>query len=170
MLKNMFFLSKNWDPIAVEAVNRPGDVPLVSVLGRHMATGENMVQARFVSDGTRFRNTKFHTTDWQALDMALLKDTNGNGNPNDPSYLVLATNLITDKNVTQTKKVNNGVLKQTVSFPSANWLGLKLMTSEDLSGNLREEVGVLSEHRNNGSIKITLKDYANKTFTLSIFP
>ena len=169
-LKNIFFLTSNWDPIALEAVNRPGENPLLSVLAKHKTTGENMVQSRLLTDGSRFRNTTFHTMDWQAQDLALLRDTNGNGNPNDPSYLVLATNPSTDENMIQAKKVSNAVLKKTMSFPSANWLGLKIMSSEDLSGNLREEVGVLAEHRSNGSAKIQLKDYNNKTTTLTIFP
>ncbi len=170
LLKNIFFMSSKWNPIALEAVIRPGQNPLLSVLARHKTTGENKVQDRRYTNGTRFRNTTFHTTDWQAQDLALLRDTNGNGNPNDPSYLVLATNPATDENKVETKKVSNGVLKNTPAFPSSNWLGLRIMSSEDLSGNLREEVGVLAEHRNNGSIKIQLKDYDKNTTTLTITP
>jgi hypothetical protein len=66
--------------------------------------------------------------------------------------------------------VSNAALKNTPTFPSSNWLGLRIMSSEDLSGNLREEVGVLAEHRNNGSTKIQLKDYDKNTTTLTITP
>jgi len=40
----------------------------------------------------------------------------------------------------------------------------------DISGNLREEVGVLAEKRTDGTTAIQLKDYEDRSTTATIFP
>lgn len=170
LLANWYFLNGNWTPLALEGVNRSGATPLLAVLANKAATGANVVQARQLSDGVIQRNTSFFNANWLARDVAILLDSDGDGNANDPAYLVLANDPETGRNKVQTRRVSDGSRLQNVAMLGTNWNGQRITGTGDISGNLREEVGVLGEKTSDGRVAIQLKDYADRTTTATIFP
>jgi hypothetical protein len=170
LLANWFFLNGNWTALALEGVNRIGASPLLAVLANNAATCTNVVQARQFSDGTVQRDTSFLDASWLAQDVAILRDSDGDGTANDPAFLVLARHLETGRNKVQVRRVSDGARLKNISMLGTNWRGKRLTGVGDISGNLREEVGVLAQKRTAGTGAIQLKDYADRTNTATIFP
>jgi cyclophilin family peptidyl-prolyl cis-trans isomerase len=169
-LANWFFLNGNWTPLALEAVNRIGQTPLLAVLANKAATGANVVQARKFSNGSVQRDTSFFNAGWLARDVSVVTDSDGDGNPNDPAYLVLANHLETGRNKVQARRANDGARLQNITMLGTNWEGMRVTGTGDISGNLREEVGVLAAKKTDGTVAIQLKDYEDRSTTATIFP
>jgi len=171
LIDNHFYLNPVWTPLALEGVDRrAGLIPLLSVLAENESTGKTVVQARLLSDGALQRNTYFLNTAWRGLDLAILEDSNGNGILNDPVYLVLATNPGTGKTAVQARRVGNGALEKTLFFLNSTWLGSRVLSTGDLSGNGFEEVAVLADNPMTDNVVIQLKDYATTDNTANVFP
>jgi hypothetical protein len=169
VLGNWFFLNNKWTPLALEGVNRTGQPPLLAVLANKPSSGNNSIQARRLSDGSLQRDTTFWDPSWLARDVAILKDSDGDGNANDPGYVVLAGDA-GNRNKVQGKRVSDGVNLKNVSMFSTSWEAKRLTTTGDLSGNLVEEVGAMGEKSTDGTLSIQLKDYDDKTVTGTINP
>jgi len=167
---NWLFLNGNWTALALEAVNRAGRTPLLAVLANKAATGANVVQARKLSNGSVQRDTIFFDSDWLACDVSILTDSSGDGNANDPAYLVLANHPATGRNKVQARRVSDGARLKNITMLGTNWDGQRVTGTGDISGNLREEVGVLADKRTDGTIAIQLKDYEDRSTTATIFP
>jgi hypothetical protein len=170
LLANWHFLNGNWTALALEAVSRLGGSPLLAVLANKATTGANVIQARRLSDGNIQRDTSFFDTSWLARDVAILTDSDGNGNKNDPAYLVLASHPETGRNKVQARRVGDGERLRNITMLGANWEGKRVTGSGDISGNLFEELGVLAEKSTDGTIAIQLKDFDDRTTTATIFP
>jgi hypothetical protein len=170
LLADWFFLNGNWTPLALEAVHRVGAAPLLAVLANKAATGANTVQARRFSTGTVQRATSFFNANWLARDLAILLDADGDGNANDPAYLVLANHHETGRNKVQVRRVSDGARLQNVTMLGTNWDGQRVTGTGDISGNLREEVGALSQKKTDGTVAIQLKDFDDRSTTATIFP
>lgn len=170
LLGSGFFLNANWTPLALEAVNRIGTSPLLAVLANKAATGANVIQARRFSDGGVQRDTSFFDASWIARDLAVLRDADGDGNANDPAYLVLANQPETGRNKVQARRVSDGARIRNVTMLGTNWDGWRVMRTGDISGNLVEEIGVLADKNTDGTVAIQLKDFADRTTTATILP
>jgi hypothetical protein len=170
VVNNYFFFNENWTPVALEGVQRPGRSPLIAVLGNNKNNGNNVVQARALKNGTLQPNVTFLNTDWLVRDLAVLTDTNGDGNAKDPSYLVLGNQKNTGGNRVQTRRVSNGNFIRNVAVNGPKWEAYRLMRVDDISGNLAEEVGTLAKNRDNGNINVLVKDYADGTTTVKVVP
>ncbi len=170
LVANWFFLNGNWMPVALEGVNRMGQTPLLAVLANKPATGANVVQARKLSNGSKQRDTSFFNASWVARDVSIVTDSDGDGTATDPAYLVLANHTETGRNKVQSRRVNDGMRLQNITMLGTNWDGKRVTGTGDISGNLREEVGVLAEKKTDGTVAIQLKDYQDRTTTATIFP
>jgi hypothetical protein len=170
LIANWPFFNGNWVPTALEAVHRPGQTPLLAVLGIKPSTGANVVQARKLSNGGKQRDTSFFNANKITRDVAVLLDSNGDGNANDPAYLVLANDIASGKNKIQARRVSDGVRLGNVTMVGTNWEAKRVMRSGDISGNLIEEVGALAKKRTDGKISIQLKDFDDRTISATIFP
>ena len=170
VVNNYFFFNENWTPVALEGVQRPGRSPLIAVLGNNKNNGNNVVQARALKNGTLQPNVTFLNTDWLVRDLAVLTDTNSDGNAKDPSYLVLGNQKNTGGNRVQTRRVSNGNFIRNVAVNGPKWEAYRLMRVDDISGNLAEEVGTLATKRDNGNINVLVKDYADGTTTVKVVP
>jgi len=170
LIANWHFLNANWTAIALEAVDRSSASPLLAVLAHKASTGMNVVQARRLSDGVVQRDTGAWDASWVAQDLAIVNDANGDGNSNDPAYLVLAFNPDNVSNKVQALRVSDGAQLKNVPVLGSNWRATRVTGSGDLSGNLHEEVGVLGERRIDGLLLIHMVDYEDRTNTAVIFP
>lgn len=170
VVKDYFFFNENWTPVALEGVQRQGRSPLLAVLGNNKKNGNNVVQARALENGTLQPNVKFLNTKWLVRDLAVLTDTNGDGNAKDPSYLVLGNQKNTGGNRVQTRRVSNGNFIKNVAVNGPKWEADRVTSVGDISGNLAEEVGTLAKNRDNGNVNILVKDYADGTTTVKVVP
>jgi hypothetical protein len=170
LLANWFFLNGNWTALALEGVNRIGQTPLLAVLANKSATGANVVQARKLSNGALQRDTTFQNSSWLARDLSILRDSDGDGTQTDPAYLVLTTHKETSRNKVQARRVRDGQRLKNITMLGTNWDGARVTGAGDISGNQREEVGVLAEKKSDGTAVIQLKDYADRSTTATIFP
>jgi hypothetical protein len=169
-LANWFFLNGNWQPLALDGVNRIGRSALLVVLANKATTGANLVQARKLSNGSVQRDTSFFNANWLARDVAILLDSNGVGGLTDPAYLVLANHAETGRNKVQVRRVSDGEKLKKITMLGTNWDGQRIAVTADISGNLLEEVGVLAEKKTDDTVAIQLKDYEDRTTTATIFP
>ena len=170
VVKNYFFFNDAWTPVALEGVQRPNRSPLIAVLGHNRNNGKNVAQARALKNGTLQPNVTFLNTDWVVRDLAILADTNGDGDAKDPSYLVLGNQQNTGGNRVQTRRVSNGNFIKNVAVNGPKWEAYRLMRIDDISGNLAEEVGTLAKERDDGTVNILVKDYADGTTTVKATP
>jgi hypothetical protein len=169
-IASLFFLNDKWTPLALEGVNLVGRTPLLAVLANKASTGANVVQARNFNTGKLQRNSSFQNSNWLARDVAILRDSNGDGNRNDPAYLVLHNHKGTGRNKVQARGVSDGQRLKNITMLGTNWAGSRVTGVGDISGNLVEEVGVLADKRTDGTVAIQLKDYEDRTTTATIFP
>ena len=82
----------------------------------------------------------------------------------------MANDIASGKNKVQARRVSDGMRLQNITMLGTNWDGGRVTGTEDISGNLREEVGVLAEKKTDGTIAIQLKDYGDRSTTATIFP
>lgn len=164
------FFNGNWEPRALEVVHRIGASPLLAVLANKPATGANMVQARRLNKGSLHRDTSFWSPGWEARDIGILLDADGNGVADDPAYLVLAHHRATNRNKVQIRRVSDGMKIKKINMQGKDWSAWRVTSSGDISGNLYEEVGSLSENISDGTLSIKLKDYDDRTTTATISP
>jgi hypothetical protein len=170
LIANWFFFNGNWVPLALEAVNRLGQTPLLAVLATKPATGAIVVQARKLSNGAKQRDTSFFNANKLARDVAILLDSNGDGTANDPAYLILANDISTGKNKVQARRVSDGQRLKNITMVGANWEAKRVTGTDDISGNRFGEVGALAKKRTDGKVTIQLKDFDDRTITPTILP
>jgi hypothetical protein len=170
VIANWFFFNGNWVPLALAAIDRLGQTPLLAVLANKPATGANVVQARKLTNGAKQRDTSFFNANKLARDVAILLDSNGDGNANDPAYLVLANDIATGKNKVQARRVIDGARLTNLTAVGINWEAKRVTSTGDISGNLFEEVGALAKKRTDGKIAIQLTDFDDRSTTATIFP
>ena len=165
-----FFLNGTWTPLALEGVNRAGQPPLLAVLANKAKTGDNVVQARKLNNGSLQPTITFLDSGSLARDLAVLKDSNGDGTASDPAYLVLGNEQETGRNKVQARRVNNGKWLKNINMIGTNWDARRVMSADDISGNLIEEVGVLAKKRTGSKVVIEVKDFADETTTERVSP
>ncbi len=163
------FLNGTWTPLALEGVNRAGQPPLLAVLANKAQNGANVVQARKLNNGSLQPSITFLDANSVARDLAILKDSNGDGTASDPAYLVLATDQETGRNKVQARRVSNGKWLKNINMIGTKWDATRVMSADDISGNLIEEVGVLAK-KDNGKVVIEVKDFADETTTERVSP
>ena len=166
---NVNFYSEKWTPMALEGVVRPGAGSLLAVLAHRLSDRTNAIQARRL-DGSLQRTTGFWTSDWVVRDVSILLDADGNGNPNDPAYLVMATNLADSRNKVQARRVSDGNRLNNIFVLGSNWDSWRVAGTADISGNQREEVAGLGQKHSDGTIIIQVKDYSDEDTTVTIEP
>lgn len=164
------FLNLNYIPIAATSASRAGQTPLLGVLSVETATGKILVQTRQLSDGALVKNTRYLNTDWTATDIAAVKDGNSDGVADDPGWLVLANNTVSNATLIQARDVTTGTMIKNISYLSFDYAGLRLATSGDISGNSREEASVYGSRLSDDRRIIQIRDFDDATRTGNIFP
>ena len=159
VLANWEFFNDNYLPNALEVVQRENTTPLLAVLATNKNDAAIRVESRRLNKGTKVITTKFFGSSWFARDIAILEDTDGNGNPNDPSIMVLAENLNDNKNKVQIRLASDGSQQKNILMQGASQNARRLTNVDDISGNQHEEVGSLAVNPNDGSESILLVDY-----------
>ena len=86
------------------------------------------------------------------------------------AWLVLATNPATDKNVVQSRLVSSGANLKNVFMLNNAWKAGRLASSDDISGNNREEVLALARNRTTDKRAVQIRDYDTENLTDNIFP
>jgi hypothetical protein len=168
VLREVYYNNNNWTPLAAGAVQRPGRSPLLAVLAEKNSSKEIRVQARVLSDGSLQRKT-FLSAPWRGRDLAILKDTNGDSVFNDASYMVLAVNPGSGLNRVQVRGTG-GTLVKNLLVMNDQWQARRILGSDDISGNLVEELGVLGNRISDGKARLELTDFDTEAITGNIFP
>jgi hypothetical protein len=169
LVREVYYNNENWTPLAAGAVQRTGQSPLLAVLAEKNSSKALRVQARVFSDGSLQRNKTFLSTQWRGRDLAILKDTNGDSVFNDASYMVLAVNPGNGLNRVQVRSTG-GALVKNVAVLNAQWRARRITGSDDISGNLFEEIGVLGNRVSDGKARLELTDFDTEAITGNIFP
>ncbi|MDH3510592.1 MAG: peptidylprolyl isomerase [Gammaproteobacteria bacterium] len=169
LLREVYYNNNNWTPLAAGAVQRPGQSPLLAVLAEKNSSKEIRVQARLLSDGSLQRTKTYLNDQWRGLDLAILKDTDGNGVRDDASYMVLAVNPGNGLKRVQVRGTS-GALVKNVLVMNDLWQARRILGSDDISGNLVEELGVLGNRISDGKARIELQDFDTGAITGNIFP
>ena len=170
LVANRFFLNDYWTPLALEAVSRKGSSPILAVLARKEKTGSTVVQARWLVNGTLQRNTFFFNPGWVARDLAILPDSNGDGKAYDAAYVVLASHPQTGRNKAEVRRASDGARLKRMSMVGAKWEVQRLAVSDDIGGDMREEIGVLAKNPTDEMVAIQFKDYGDSRTAITIFP
>lgn len=169
LLREVYFNNSNWTPLAAGAVPRTGQSPLLAVLAEKKTNQEIRVQTALLSDGSFQSNKTYLSALWRGKDLAILKDTNGDSVLDDASYMVLAVNVETGLNRVQVRRTG-GPLVKNVLVMNEQWQGRRIAGSDDISGNLFEELGVLGNRISDGKARLELTDFDTEVITGNIFP
>ena len=168
---NRSFFNPAWRPVAVEVVLRSGLTPIMGVLGIDNGTLKTLIQARQLSDGVLQGNTRFFNgADWDSVDLAVIEDGNSDGTADDPAWLVVGENVVTNKTLVQARLVAGGVKLKNLSFLSTNYAPQRMTVSGDISGNGREEVAVFARKRTDGKQLIQIRDFQTGAKTANYNP
>jgi hypothetical protein len=169
LLREVYYNNNNWTPLAAGAVQRPGQSPLLAVLAEKNSSKEIRVQARLLSDGSLQRTKTFLNDQWRGLDLAILTDTDGNGVGDDAAYMVLAVNPGNGLKRVQVRGTSGALVKNLLVMNDL-WQARRIFGSDDISGNLFEELGVLGNRISDGKARIELQDFDTGAITGNIFP
>lgn len=123
LLDSISYFNEKWMPIAFDAVNGgSGEVfesgSLVAVLAANILTGKIAVQVRDIkSNGVQVgQDIPYFSSEYRPIDVAVLGDTNGDGNYDDPSIAVLAESYSTGRQAVMARTLNGEtVLNWTVT-------------------------------------------------------
>jgi len=114
-IETIGYMNSNWLTVAHATIadgdgDGTADDPAVAVLGDHASNGQHKVQMRDVATGALVGagNIVFFNADFETIDLAVLNDTNGDGDPSDPSIAVLARDRNSGHNVIQLRRVADG--------------------------------------------------------------
>jgi hypothetical protein len=169
LLREVYYNNDNWTPLAAGVVQRTGQSPLLAVLAEKNSSKEIRVQARLLSDGSLQRTKTFLNDQWRGLDLAILTDTDGNGVGDDASYMVLAVNPGNGLKRVQVRGTSGALVKNLLVMNDL-WQARRIFGSDDISGNLFEELGVLGNRISDGKARIELQDFDTGAITGNIFP
>ncbi len=104
MLNSIDFFSWVWEAIAIDTIsdgNGDGiaDDPAIAMLAVRPDNGQIKVQFRSVADGSVLRtNLPLFNINWEAIDLAIIDDMNGDGTTGDTGVAVVAINKATGRN------------------------------------------------------------------------
>ncbi len=105
VLNSIDFFSWAWEAVAIDTIrdgNGDGtaDDPAIALLAFRPDNGQIKVQIRSVADGSLLRssNLGFFNSGWDARDIAVLNDLNGDGTTGDIGIAVLAVDKTTGRN------------------------------------------------------------------------
>ncbi len=164
------FLNANWRPIGAASADRAGLPPALGILAVEDGTAKILVQTRQLTDGALIDNAKYLSGDWEAKDIARVVDGNSDGTANDPAWLVLASNRNTGSHLVQARDIASGARQANIGYLTDSYEVSAIGASPDISGNSREEAGVLAIRSDNDQIILQVRDYADGTRTGNVFP
>jgi len=162
------FFDPDWRPIALEVSNRAGKNVLIGVLATKPENGNNKIEVRKLDGSTQLLQAVWDSN-WRVRDIAVLKDMNGDGVADDQAWLVLAYNP-NRGNKAQARMVSGGAWAKNLFFRGIQWYLTALATTDDISGNLVEEVAAMGKKPDERIVVIDLVDYATDTKTGTIVP
>jgi len=166
---NLTYLDDEWRPIALDVSNRAGKEVIIGVLATKPENGNNKIEARKLSNGQSQLLQAVWDSNWRARDIAVLKDMNGNGVADDQAWLVLAYNPNRGNKV-QARMVSGGAWVKNLFFRGAKWYLTAIAATDDISGNLVEEVASMGKKPDERIVAIDVVDYATDTKTISFEP
>ena len=155
VFNNIRYLSSSWRGIAVATVtdadqNGNANDPAVTLLADHKVSGRIRIETRRADNDTLIKNTYYRNSDWRAIDVAVIDDTDGDGNTNDTSVAVLLQHKTNNKISFEIKDLDTGSLVRKKSVFNANWIPRAIAVVDRSPNGLAPLIGILAEHRSNG--------------------
>jgi len=158
IIRDIEFFNSNYRPLRLDTgtdSNRDGAPvdPFIAVLAKNRSTGESWVQVRSAISGAKVQSSRrFFSGNYEAIDVAILDDTNGDGVVDDPSVAVLAQkstsgrqaiflrSLVTGKKlgnwtITQANSDVIAIVAETVSGTAPNNARLAVLTVKNSGSN-----------------------------------
>lgn len=154
------YLSSKWRGIAVGTVrdaNQDGNAndPALTLLADHKVSGKVKIQTRRADNDAPIKTTEYRSPSWRAVDVAVIDDTNGDGNTNDTAVAVLLQHKTTREISVQIRDLDSGLLIKNISSLNAKWIPRGIaVVDRSAQGNLSPLIGVLAEHRSNGKRRV----------------
>lgn len=120
------YFSSAWLPVAIATLpdtnaDAVANDPSIALLGHNPQTGKHTVQIRRASDGGLVRSIGFFGSSWQAIDVAVVDDGNGDGTPGDVAIAVLAFQPSTGRTSVQLRRAADSTLIRTVTYLNTSW-------------------------------------------------
>jgi hypothetical protein len=196
-LARINFLNNRWTPVDVVVIddaNGDGvsDDTAIGVLGLNPAQGsqkQTTLQVRRLSDGSLLREVYYNNNNWTPLAagavqrpgqsplLAVLAEknsskeirTDGNGVGDDAAYMVLAVNPGNGLKRVQVRGTSGALVKNLLVMNDL-WQARRILGSDDINGNLFEEIGVLGNRISDGKARIELQDFDSGAIIGNIFP
>ncbi len=125
-IRAISYFSAAWLPVAIATLpdtnaDLVANDPSIALLGHNPQTNKHTVQVRRASDGGLVRSIGFFSSDWQAIDLAVVDDGNGDGTPGDAAIAVLGFQPSTGKISVQLRRAADGTLIRTVNYLNSLW-------------------------------------------------
>jgi hypothetical protein len=154
---NVKYLTAKWRGIAIATVrdgNQDGtaDDPAVALLADHDISGKIIVETRLLDTGATLGKIVFRNSDWRAVDVVIIDDTNGDGNTNDTSIAVLLQHRTNGKISLQLKRLGSAALVRNINALSAQWTAIAAAVAN--RNGQSPLIGVLAEHHSNGKRQV----------------
>ena len=83
---------------------------------------------------------------------------------------MLANHSHTERNKVQFWRASDGERLTNITMLGTNWRGTRVTGTEDINGDLNEEVAVMADKRTDGTVAIQLRNFADSSATATIFP
>ena len=165
------YFNADWLPIALEGYVGPGGGDsLLSVMAFNESNGKTVTQTRSAVLGSRVGSNIFvFGGTYDALDMSVAADGNGDGTANDPA-LVFYGEKIGVRIVARLRDVaTRSFLRDVLMFADGN-APERISTLTDASGNDIVEIGATARLDRNDRLELKLRDYDTGDRTSRVFP
>jgi hypothetical protein len=155
----IYYFTTNWRGIAIGTVKNAdqdvnADDPAVAMLADSKTSGKISVQIRRLDTGASLGKIAFLNSKWRAIDVAVIDDTNGDGDTDDTSIAVLAQNKVNGKIRVQIRSLGSGALVNNIDFLNESWTAIAIAVVDRSAqvpmGGLPPLIGLLAENNVNG--------------------
>ena len=170
LISNVVYLNARWTPIAAAVVARLDLPPLIGVIAEKPDDGRRVLQSRVAGSGAFDKNIKVLGSAWDYQDVSVIYDADGNGVPNDPVWVVLATRPSDNVIRVQSRFVSDGSFDDNLVILNENWESFRLDGAPDMGGGPGHELVITAIRRADGQRRIHVKDYNSGATTINIAP
>jgi hypothetical protein len=156
-LGNWTITQADHELVAIAGVGMIGGESRISVLTIDTSTDNAYILAIRVSDGSLLEKQKIVGSWLSVKDLAIQLDGNGDGQTDDPAYVVLGDES-KGNSLLRIRDVASGAKIRDISALSDNWNARRIGISPDVSGNNIEDALIIATNKSKNSVRIKIRD------------
>jgi len=160
LIGNWTVTQANQSVLAIAGVSMSGGKSRIAVLVRNTLDGRGKILPIRIANGAKLPGHTLAGSWWQpeAMNFSVRRDGNGDGEYDDPAYVILAKTVASGNQILLMQDVLTGASLGNRFILNDSWSSYSVAVSEDISGDSREDVFTIASRNTDGDLLINVRE------------